>query len=226
MWEPHDVAEVLERWTRHVPTDRVTVIVADEQDRNLLPRTFEGLLGLPVNTLVPPVARSNSSLSYPATEAVRRINALAYAEEWTPTEYWRLVQGGVAQRLKQRGASDEPRLRGVPEAYFELVADRADAQVRSLASAGVTVVGDRDQLRLRERVRPVEAPPAIETISLDLFSHAIGGVRAGSEKLRTAEKRAAARQSVATPTRREAIGSLARRILNRLRSARGPGRHR
>lgn len=218
MWEPHDVATVLERWARHVDRDRITVVVADEDDRDWLPRTFESLLALPTGLLVPPSTKSNTSLSYPATEALRRVNQLAYDEGWTATEYWRIVQAGIAVKLKQR-SDGSPRLKGVPARFLDLVADRSDRQVDALLAAGVRVLGDPERLRVRGRVEPVEPPPVVEAVSLDLLADVVSGTRTGAEKLRAARERAAARQAQAAtrtePSGRELLALLARRGLHR-----------
>jgi hypothetical protein len=222
LWGPQDVTATVERWSQYVDRDRISVIVADEDDRTVLPRAFESMLGLPVGTLVPPRERSNSSLSYPATEVLRRINRLGYDEDWTSTEYWRLVQAGVVQRLKERVDADQPRLRGIPAKFFDQVAERGDQQITALLSAGVQVIGDPERLRIRDRVEPVEPPSPVETIPLDLLADVVSGVRRGAEKLRRAEQRAATRASrreVRDPSNRQLLSLIGRRIRRRMRVA-------
>lgn len=227
LWGPQDVTATVERWSQYVDRDQISVVVADEDDRTVLPRAFESLLGLPVGTLVPPKKRSNSSLSYPATEALRRVNRLGYDEGWTPTEYWRLVQAGVVQKLKER-ADDRPRLRGIPSRFFDQVAERGDQQIDALTSSGVRVIGDPERLRIRGRVEPVEPPAAVETIPLDLLADIVSGARAGAEKMRRAEQLSAARRSrreARDASSRQLISLLGRRVGRRIGSrVRGTGR--
>ena len=226
LWGPQDVTATVERWGRYVDRDRISVIVADEDDRTVLPRAFEALLALPTGTLVPPRMKSNSSLSYPATEALRRVNRLGYDEGWTPTEYWRLVQAGIVQKLKERPDEDQPRLRGIPARFFDQVADRAEQQIDALRTAGVTVIGDPDRLRIRGQLEPVEPPPAVETVPLDLLADIVSGTRTGAAKLRAAEERRAdraARQAVRSQSGRELVGQLGRRLGRRAGLGKGRG---
>ena len=225
LWGPQDVAATVQRWGRYVDLDRITVIVADERDRTVLPRAFEALLDLPTGLLVPPEERSNSSLSYPATEALRRINQLGYDEGWTPTEYWRLVQAGILLRLKERPDTDQPRLRGIPARFFDAVAERGDRQIEDLRAAGVRVIGDPERLRIAGRVEPVEPPAPVETVPLDLLADVVGGAREGAGKLRGDERRAATRESrrvADEQSSRELVGLLGRRLGARAGLRKGP----
>lgn len=183
LWAPQDVGAVVARWAGCVGHDRVTVLVADADDRDFLPRAFERLLDLPEGIVAPPAGKSNASLSFPATEVVRRLNRLAREQGWSPPEYRRLVQEGVVHALRRRDSSSEPRLSGVPQPYFDLLADRADRQVEALRTAGVTVVGDPEQLRLRGRVAPSTLPEPVTTTDLDVLADVVGGIRAGYERL-------------------------------------------
>jgi hypothetical protein len=226
LWSPHDLAPLVDRWARSVDRDRIWVVIADEDDRGVIPRAFEDLLALPTGTLVPPETKSNSSLSYPATEALRRVNQLSRDEAWPSNEYWRIVQAGVVPRLKQRTDDDQPRLNGIPAEFFDLVADRGDRQIEALLSAGVRIIGDTEHLRIRGRVTPVQAPAPVETVPLDLLADIVSGARAGSEKLRAAARDKAARQvqraARRDPSGRELVGLLARRTRRRIGRTAGP----
>jgi hypothetical protein len=226
MWEPQDVTALVDRWAQHLDRDRISVLIADEDDRGLIPRTFEELLALPTGSLVPPKSRSNSSLSFPATEALRRVNRLTKDEAWTPQQYWRIVQSGIVERLKERSDDGQPRLTGVPASSFEEVADRADQQIEAILTAGVHVIGDPERLRIRGRVTPVEPPTEVETVSLALLTDVVSGAVAGSERLHQTELKRALRQVRPAPTAdalsgRELAGLLRSRVGRRLRAARG-----
>lgn len=182
--EPQDVGLVLARWGKHLPPERMTVVVAEEGDRSALPRAFEALLGLPGGVLEAPAGPANRSMGYAETEAVRRVNQLALDEQWSPQEYRQIVQRGIVRALKRRPADDGVRLTGIPAEAFDRVADLADAQVESIRSAGVHVVGDPETLRVRGRVEPTPVPPAVESIGLDVLADIVSGVRAGSARVR------------------------------------------
>jgi hypothetical protein len=173
-----------------------------------------------LGTLVPPQQRSNSSLSYAATETLRRVNQLAYDEGWTPTDYWRLVQAGIVQKLKERSDDDQPRLRGIPPRFFDQVAHRGDEQIDALASARVRVIGDPERLRIRGRVEPVEPPEPVEAIPLDLLADLVSGTRMGAAKLLAAERRQATRRArtmARDRTGRQLVGELGRKVAQKVR---------
>jgi len=183
LWAPQDVGSVVGRWAARVGHDRVTVLVADEDDRDLMPRTFETMLGLPDGMLVPPPDRSNASLSFVEAEAIRRLNRTAREDGWSPREYWKLVQRGVVPALAHRDRSADARLRGLPDWALEQVADRAEQQIEALVGSGVRVVGDPEQLRIRGRVEPAPVPPPVTAVDLDLLADVVGGIRSGSAQL-------------------------------------------
>ena len=82
VWHAHDTKRLVERWVAAVGEDRFTLIVSDESDRELLPRTFEDLLGLPHGTLRPDPSRSNRGLTWAETELVRAVNGVAADRGW------------------------------------------------------------------------------------------------------------------------------------------------
>jgi hypothetical protein len=194
-WEPHDIDLTLGRWAKHLPADRMTVILSDEADRQLIPSTFEALLGLTPGTLKPPTVNSNTSLTYTQTEAVRRLNRLSREQDWTQQQYWRIIQAGVVKALRQAGGDDGPRITGLPAWAFPLVADRAEAQVAAIAASGAQVIGDPANLLLRGNVEPAELPASIETIPLDLLADLVAGAVDGAGSLHRREMRAAVRRA-------------------------------
>lgn len=220
MWEPHDVDLVVGRWAEHLPRERMTVIVSDETDRQLIPTAFEDLLGLEPGTLKPPTANSNTSLTFTQTEAVRRVNEMAQEAGWTPQQYWRIVQAGVVKALRQAPDEGGPRITGLPAWAHAMVTDRADAQVEAIRSAGVQVVGDPDRLRLRGAVEPAAVPDAVDQLPVDLVTEMVRGAVEGAETLHRRELREAlrqARKSDSEPGGRELVRMLGKRAAKRLR---------
>ena len=51
-WRRHRHDELVTRWATAAGAQNLTVIVVDDSDRLMLPRTFESLLGLPNGFLV------------------------------------------------------------------------------------------------------------------------------------------------------------------------------
>jgi hypothetical protein len=213
LWGPQDVAAITRRWARHLDRGRITIVVADESDRGVLPRAFESLLALPPGLLVPPRARSNRSMSYPAVEALRRVNRVAHDESWTLTEYWRIVQSGIVPSLKARNDPSLPTVSGVPAEFFDRVAERADQQIAAIEGAGVRVIGDPESLRLRGKVQPVEMPDRVDAVPMDLLADVLSGTYAGMKKLRIPT----GADARAEPDVRELIRLLAGRLAARAR---------
>jgi hypothetical protein len=148
IWAPHDVAAVVGRWAARVGHDHVSVLVADEHDRGLVARTFETMLGLPEGILVPSERRTNTSLSFTEAEALRAVNRMAREQEWTPREYWQVVQVGIVDALGRRSSGADARIAGLPAWALDEVAARADRQVAAIGASGVRVLGDPEQLDL------------------------------------------------------------------------------
>ncbi|RNM16737.1 hypothetical protein EFL26_04270 [Nocardioides pocheonensis] len=182
--DPQDVGAVLARWGKVLPPERMAVVVAEEGDREALPRAFEGLLGLPAGLIAPPGGPANQSMGLAETEAVRRINRLAIDEQWTPVEYRQLVQLGVVKELKNRAGQSGPRIGGVPAWAFERVAELADTQVDDIRSSGVNVVGDPDRLRVRGQVEPVDLPDEITAVDLDVLADVVSGLRTAAKRMK------------------------------------------
>ncbi len=72
-WRNHGLEGTLNRWRPAIAPEQVTLVVADETDREQLLRTFERLLGLP-DQLLTPGPWKNTSLSYDRVELYRRVN--------------------------------------------------------------------------------------------------------------------------------------------------------
>lgn len=218
-WQPHDIELVLGRWGKHVPRERMTVIVSDEADHSLIPTTFEALLGLVPGTLKPPTSNTNTSLSWTQTEAVRRLNRASRELGWSQLEYWRIIQAGVVKALRQAGRDGGPSITGLPAWAFPLVADRAEAQVAAIRASGARVVGDPDRLLLRGRVEPAELPEPLDAVPLDLLPHVMAGAVDGTRSLVRREQRAAGKpsQNPEDLSARELLALMRGKVARRLR---------
>ncbi|HEX2892524.1 MAG TPA: hypothetical protein VHO29_00795, partial [Marmoricola sp.] len=222
--DPQDVGAVLARWGKVLPPERMTVVVAEEGNREALPHAFERLLDLPTGLIAPPGGPANQSMGLAETEAVRRINRLAIHEQWTPVEYRQLVQLGVVRALKNRAGGSGPRIGGVPRWAFDRVAELADAQVDGIKASGAHVIGDPELLRVRGQVEPVTLPDEITAVDLDVLADVVSGFRTAAKRMK-ARKLAAAAPDVRL--QRDKLGGrqllqlLARRTAARLGVRRG-----
>ena len=217
---PYDVSAVIGRWASLVGPDRVTVVVADEHDRGLIPRTFEALLGLPAGFLVPPASSgSNTSLTWTEVEAIRRINRMAQDDRWTPREYWQIVQDGMVAALGRRNRDHETRIEGLPAWAFDRVAERADRQIDQVRDAGVRIVGDPEDLRVSRHSGPAAPPADVESVPLDVLVEMVRGAVDGARALHRRELRAATRRTSGAADElsgRQLVRLLARRAARRV----------
>ena len=108
-WGHQSVATQVALWTSVLPPEQMTLLVADEDDRTLLLRVTERLLGLTDGTLVP-TESPNTSLSWNRTELLRGVNAGVQAGRWSERLHKRLVYAGLVKGLQTppRGPYDLP----------------------------------------------------------------------------------------------------------------------
>ncbi len=164
-WTSHDMAWMTSRWLPYLPPDRFTVIVTDDSDRGLLPRTFERMLGLPDGLLTLDDG-VNASLSFQGTELLRRLNLRFEEHGWSDRGYTAYVQRGVVPALQAAGRSSlETALPPLPGWAGDLVRQRSEARIAAIREAGVDVVGDLDRL-----LPPVEGSAPAETVDADTVS--------------------------------------------------------
>ncbi|RLV50452.1 hypothetical protein D9V37_00180 [Nocardioides mangrovicus] len=219
MWRPQLVGEVVERWSAQIPVEQITVVVADEDDPGLLPRSFEELLGVPAGVLAAPTSGQNRSLTYAEAEAIRRVNHVFAEQGWSPEQYWRLVQAGVAESLKNAPLPpDAARMVGYTADQAARVDALADEQVAALTGSGAHLVGDPERLRTRGLLEPVSSQPPIAEVSLELLGSVVEGLVVGGQgltKRKIRERRRAAR--AADPLATASAGSLARELARRAR---------
>jgi hypothetical protein len=160
-WRVHDTLAILDLWARHVPADRIHVIMTPPQGsgNSLLWERFAGLLGVDPGGVDLSQARANTSLGLPEIEFLRRLNQALPAEvpDWF---YMWTVKEGVAHRA----LAARPR-----EGRLVLPADRdawakeqAEVLISGLASSGYDVIGDPDELRPRPPREPGMSPPAAQ----------------------------------------------------------------
>jgi len=175
-WTSHDMAWMTSRWLPYLPPDRLTVIVTDDSDRGVVPRTFEGLLGLPEGLLTLE-DNVNASLSFQGTELLRRLNLRFEDRGWSDRSYTTYLQRGVVPALQAAGRSPlETPLPPLPGWAEDLVRERSEARIAAIREAGVNVVGDLDRLLPpADASGPAESVQA-DTVSLETAVSAVAGV--------------------------------------------------
>ena len=142
--ERHD--ELIDRWAAVVGTDRVTAVVVDDRDHDVLLRAFESLLSLQPGTLEAQVDWLNRSLTLPEAEAVRAFNIAFQQRGLSRGRHARLMRFGAAQIMKQRQPSADERRVELPEWAAEPVDAIQRDIVAGIRRSGVRVLGDLDRL--------------------------------------------------------------------------------
>lgn len=143
-WQRQDHGALVQRWVSVVGRDRVTVLVLDDDDRNLLFSSFEALLGVEQGTLRrPPGDRANRSLSAVECDVLRRINVEADRANVPWRAYTSVVRYGAFARMirAREPAADEPRI-VTPAWAYDRAAELGAAAVQQIRSEGVEVIGE------------------------------------------------------------------------------------
>jgi len=219
-WKNQGVEELVGKYARVVPRDRVTMLVSDESDRTQQMRTFEALLALPTGLLTHG-DHQNTSLSFDRTELLRRVNVLGVDRDWDEQTRRALIHGGMLADLRR--APDEPGERpipGLPSWALERVAELNRERAELVRASGCRVVGDPDRLTVPTGAGDSEPAPA--QVSLSLAAACIAGVvdAVGRREAKARRRRTASPtppRSLDTAGSRELVRELGRRVRARLR---------
>lgn len=165
VWRAHDTARLVSGWADVVGEENFTLIVGDESDRMHLLRAFEGLLGLPADTLESHPDRSNRGLSWGETELVRAVNVAWNDRGWTRDQRTAYVKRGLIKSLVTSEAADPgPRTPPLPAWAAEEVRRLSQERVAAVQAMGVRVVGDPSHLLVPDDITTLEGdlePPPV-----------------------------------------------------------------
>jgi hypothetical protein len=176
VWFSHDVHALVTRWVQKVGAERFTLVLSDESDRDLLPRTFEGLLGLPVQTLQPDPSRSNRGLSWAETELIRAVNQAVADQEWTRSQRRRFLVRGILRDMQSRPTPAGPKSPPFPDWAATRLRELSDQRVEQVRALGVRVVGDPESMRMPDDVPTAPTPLEPPALSIGVAAHAIAAV--------------------------------------------------
>ncbi len=146
VWEGQDYAGILARWSADVPAERVHVVTVPPSGTapDLLLQRFCSVLGVDAGPLGHGPHASNASLSWEATELMRRVNLTLGDRLPKPrTGYNRVAKFWFAERVL---STIEGTRLFLPDEHQQWCHERSVAQVESLREAGYHVVGDLDEL--------------------------------------------------------------------------------
>ena len=164
-WQVQDFAGVLERWGAALPPERVHVVTVPPAGGppTLLWERFAGLLGLDPQPFDLEKGRSNSSLSLASAEVLRRVNAELGDRLPLPGPYPRVVKNVLAHQIMAKHPGTPVRLSTDDAAFAR---SESESIAKRLASSGVDVVGDLDELVPPEPTAAAvqQADPDAETL--------------------------------------------------------------
>jgi hypothetical protein len=209
-WASHDLGRMIERWTEAVDPRRFHLIVTDDSDRGLLPRTFEQMLGLPEDMLGAEVT-GNTSLSLEQVELLRRLNVVFVENGWSGADHHFIVEQGVMGALKQVPRSPtDTRIPPLPEWAVARVAELSEQRAAAVEASGVDVIGDPGVLRIEPSAAGAGRPPGTAlVVTVEAAAVAVEGALRQSMR-RQAQLDKAHRQQL-TRLRRRAARAQGRR---------------
>jgi hypothetical protein len=174
-WARADTASLVARWAEVVPAERITVIVIDENDRRLLPASFEQLLSLPDGSLADQQAPfANRGLSSVEAALVSQIiQALDSRLTWD--EYRRTMRGGVIRRLLEvREPGPEEQKTQMPGWALERAVVEGERIIERLQETGVRIVGNLESMRTTAPGVSLEETP-INQVPIEMAAEAVVG---------------------------------------------------
>ena len=174
-WRRHRHDELVARWMK--AAQNLTVVVVDDDDRLMLLRTFESMLGLPRGFLRAGEGTANRSLTLAEAEVVRLLNEEFRRQEWPSRSYARFVRYGAVQQLKTRQPEPgEPRI-ATPVWALKRATEIGAEMAGNIAALGVRVIGDLSALG---ELPETDAEPATPLLPPEAAVQAIlGAFRAG-----------------------------------------------
>ena len=174
-WRRHRHDELVARWMK--AAQHLTVVVVDDDDRLMLLRTFESMLGLPRGFLRAGEGAANRSLTLAEAEVVRLLNEEFRRQEWSSRSYARFVRYGAVQQLKtRRPEPGEPRI-ATPVWALKRATEIGAEMAGNIAALGVRVIGDLSAL---SELPETDAEPAQAMLPAEAAVQAIlGAFRAG-----------------------------------------------
>jgi hypothetical protein len=227
-WKHHGLESTIADWREFLPSDRITVIVADESDRTQQLRIFEELLDLPTGILDADDhlggRSSNTSLSYDRIELLRRFNAMVSGELGQATRRLDLdLRRSVFRAPREPWEVTIPPL---PAWAAERVSTLSKERAESVRSSGVRVIGDSEALLFNPGDQPEDLPPAPESVPISVtlatLAEAFRHLDAAEDrtKRKPAPATRPARRAVADTSSKRLLAEVLRRQRRRLR----PGR--
>lgn len=161
-WRHQDVADLLDRWGRHLPPDHVHLVTVPPPGapRDLLWRRFCEVVGVdPAVATEEPATGSNVSLGVTAVDVLRRVNGRLRRLDDRPAGLRRTVKQVLVNGALR--ADTSPRV-STPDELLPRLQEITDDWVRRVHEAGYQVVGDLDDLTPRPASGEAPARPRVQ----------------------------------------------------------------
>ena len=152
-WAGRDLPELLERWSAHVPPERVHVVPmpASRTSTPTLLERFCAAVGVPATELTEPDEPVNAAIGRAQTDLLRLVNEVAPPEQRRRGAHgarspWHVRLSWLG--LRHLGSQDGDSLK-MPAQWREWCEEVAQADIDFLRTSGVQVHGDLEDLRPR-----------------------------------------------------------------------------
>ena len=158
-WSVHDPVDVINRWSSHVPVERIHVITLPlpGADKNELWRRFCSVVDVDPDVATEFEVAGNDSLGVAEAELLRRVNAAL--PDTFPVWHHRFLGRDVlaTKILSPRSKGGKPQL---PEAVRPLVQKRSEQAIEGMRGSGVDLVGDLAEVTITEDLASGEPIPS------------------------------------------------------------------
>jgi hypothetical protein len=166
-WTRANFAKVIRRWSSVVPPARITAVVLDPDDRQLVDRTVAELVDIPAEVIANNYGggASNRSLTAAEAELLRHINLMAAGSIGWKAYSENIRHGAIRTIVETRQPpADEPRI-NTPQWALDEALKRQRKDLRRLRRSGVDLRGPYRRLR---EPRTGADPVSITELPVDL----------------------------------------------------------
>ena len=175
-WARHRHDIVVQRWAKIVGSDRVTVVVVDDANRDGIYTDFELLLGLPKNALLKQRTRSlNRSMTAAESELLRCMNEVVGGSQGWQSYGNRVHDGLIKGMVEGRTPDTEESKLQTPQWALDVAARYAAMYVDAIKASGVNVMGNVEVLGTHLKGPEEVDDRAIQEITLNAAVAAILG---------------------------------------------------
>ena len=146
-WIRHRHDALLQRWIDAVGSDRITLVVGDDQRKSSLLEHFEDLLSLREGTLSSVAVERNQSMTLPEMQIMQRYGELLESSELgklivARSRYHKALR--ILRKIRSENTSDARLV--IPEWSFVRISEIQREMVEHMQASGVSVIGTLNQL--------------------------------------------------------------------------------